>query len=1493
MQEPEIFEQPVRTKDPEAIVTGEETTYHTGYTGFQTNATDDSSLTDYHDFVFPEDRKLGTWSTAFLIINRVVGTGIFSTPSSIILYTNSVGATLLFWVLGGVMTFALFVYLEFGTALPRSGGEKVYLERVYRKPIYLATCIFAVQFVLFAVSTGGSISFSLYLLRAASSDGQVPSSSWIPRVISVAAITVVCLIHAFIPKLGIWLSNGLGAFKLILLTLVVCTGWAALSGRMVGESPGNFSSFNGPTDETNAELDTQRTTAGYALALLQVLYSYSGWENANYVLTEVRDAPRTLRRAAPIAISAVTLLYVLANISFFAAMSKKDISKAGVLVGADFFRKVWGENAFATRAMPVFIALSSLGNVFAQSFAMPRVKQELAKEGILPFSRFWASDWPINAPTGAIFLHWLITVAFILGSQVDEVYTFVTNIFIYSGNWIKLFLAMGLLYLNFKSSERWADQRTTFRSSPLLTLFWIIGLLFSLSAPFVPNNLLGSDVPFYVVPTLGTSMLAIGAGYWLIWAKVLPALGFQIQHEIVQMPDGSERVKYKLRQFPYEDIEFFLPQLCHLVISVDNESMALEEFLLDLCEESVTAALLTFWLFQTYLHDLAANPQTEAFKTCRRVYNKVQHVVFGHADTARQEKITENVLPVTVLASFVLASVACPLLPQWAGPLAVAQARKPRPVEDTISEPAPVKNVPARAHTVHSGSTRTRRPKEGSRVTSAPEAPGQGSPNKSPSAKLARSTASRPTSSGTVVRAHPEPKKVPHLENINLDARLSTTSLPLPDARSPGLPPRPATPASAGIRPAETLSRRHSHNVKTLISQAEMTRTQKVRLLRQHYFRSQTAFLTALEDISNRLVIVPKPARLSALRAELALIAQDLPAEVDIPVICPPTLVNGSPSQSRHHRIVRLNPAEATVLNSAEKVPYLLMVEILRDDFTFDPDSQDNQRLITNLLAEQGSRKRLFDLSEAPRIPTVTRTAPEPPVLDSVFEPTSGDLGSSPMLPSFREETSSSAATKSSHSVHPLRHSSTTPTMSNTSDLTTPRSSATSTSRSSSPPMRKMTLPNPRTANSVDQPDFSALATHMRTASQMLAQLEATSGKRPRQEVAAIRAKIIASMQSLEEQSFELDDGQGPTFDTIIAKQQAASAANGTDPTEIENESTLEPGLGTGAGLARMENDIKTGGLQRKGDRDDPSAAVFGEAWESKKERIRKSSPYGWMKNWDLVSVIVKTGADLRQEAFACQLIRVCHKIWVDAGIPVWVKLMRILVTGESSGLIETIANGVSLHSIKRSLTLSSIESGTNPRRRLATLKDHFVKVFGSPESEAYKLGVDAFKRSLAAYSMISYVLQLKDRHNGNVLIDNEGHIIHIDFGFMLSNSPGGVGVEAAPFKLTYEYVEVLGGVGSEEFEDFKRLCKQAFQALRRSADNIIDLVSMMGRDSKMPCYGAGVNQVTAALRQRFQLHLSADDAEQFVENDLVAKSLGSYYTRVYDAFQYRTQGIY
>ena len=82
------------------------------------------------------------------------------------------------------------------------------------------------------------------------------------------------------------------------------------------------------------------------------------------------------------------------------------------------------------------------------------------------------------------------------------------------------------------------------------------------------------------------------------------------------------------------------------------------------------------------------------------------------------------------------------------------------------------------------------------------------------------------------------------------------------------------------------------------------------------------------------------------------------------------------------------------------------------------------------------------------------------------------------------------------------------------------------------------------------------------------------------------------------------------------------------------------------------------------------------------------------------------------------------------------------------------------------------------------------------------------FAESMAAYSIVCYLLQIKDRHNGNILLDDEGHIIHIDFGFMLSNSPGGVNFEAAPFKLTRELLEVLDsnseGRASEMFDYFK-----------------------------------------------------------------------------------------
>ena len=67
------------------------------------------------------------------------------------------------------------------------------------------------------------------------------------------------------------------------------------------------------------------------------------------------------------------------------------------------------------------------------------------------------------------------------------------------------------------------------------------------------------------------------------------------------------------------------------------------------------------------------------------------------------------------------------------------------------------------------------------------------------------------------------------------------------------------------------------------------------------------------------------------------------------------------------------------------------------------------------------------------------------------------------------------------------------------------------------------------------------------------------------------------------------------------------------------------------------------------------------------------------------------------------------------------------------------------------------------------------------------------------------YILQIKDRHNANILVDRDGHVVHIDFGFLFTNSPGGgIKFEAAPFKLTNEFVRVMGGTESDGFKRFR-----------------------------------------------------------------------------------------
>jgi len=287
------------------------------------------------------------------------------------------------------------VYLEFGLAIPLSGGEKNYLERVFRRPRHLATSVFAVQMILLGFSAGNSLAFGRYVLLAV---GHSMPDGWEARSIAVLCITFVVVVHATLPQWGLRLTNALGVFKILVLLLIVFSGFVALAGYRLVPDPHNFD------DIWAIEKGDGYGGGGayaYATALLQVVYSYKGWENANYVLGELKNPRRTLSIAAPIAVMSLTVIYVLVNVAYFAAIPKADLAKSEVIVAGLFFRNVFGESV-AARSLPAFVALSNIGNVLAVSFAHSRVNQELAKEGIVPYSSFWASNKPFNTPAASV-----------------------------------------------------------------------------------------------------------------------------------------------------------------------------------------------------------------------------------------------------------------------------------------------------------------------------------------------------------------------------------------------------------------------------------------------------------------------------------------------------------------------------------------------------------------------------------------------------------------------------------------------------------------------------------------------------------------------------------------------------------------------------------------------------------------------------------------------------------------------------------------------------------------------------------------------------------------------------------------------------------------------------------------------------------------------------------------------------------------------------------
>lgn len=1073
-----------------------------------------------------------------------------------------------------------------------------------------------------------------------------------------------------------------------------------------------------------------------------------------------------------------------------------------------------------------------------------------------------------------------------------------------------------------------------------------------------------------------------------------------------------------LLSFPHYSLQFYIPQFVQILLTVETESLALEEALMKLSSENPHFALLTFWQLQALLGDLSNDPKSYGFEVARRNLNKLQNLLLDFSQTSdvsvfadpnnfeyqnienspdheiqnnmlrvENTKMRENAHPLIVGSSMVWASVGLPQVGAHIKPLVVSQGKREKSHVFTVAKNAfkklnkNIQSLKANDHNSGNGtntssnnsfqkhhrkstkhskknqklntkvilsdsitkedlefkkirelsptrgslqkersfdivdkignelydqtmSSSIRIPKRRSqRFLTTVNSPVSKSPSISPSqlnkdyATLPNSPTEGHTKSSSkdkswLHRVHQAGNEafmnsMPELENdlsnaslsprtthaqsangeenngVGFDDVNSITSLGK-SASKPDLKVNTDTTRLREMKDSALVgtptfnpfdqhqerrsSLRHGANLFD-IDPSKLSTAKKIKLLKMNYFRCETQFVIALESISQRLSRVPKAARLSMLRAELALLNRDLPAEVDIPTLLP------SNKKGKLHKLVNIVCNEAQVLNSAEKVPYLLFIEYLRDDMDFDPTTEANEDLLQER-PQDGSF--IFDLTniknkdypEAQLTQAEKSNAFSQPLGSpaSLFSKREVDLGDLSMVKVEKESTADAYRRKIS-----MTWAEKAPLVTNNGQVLNSREQGNTLSTTSLTDQKLQMHDRHNSVSSLDD-----LATQMRISAVMLAQLENNSqtNVKLRESTEEIRATIIKSMQQVQDK-FGFRDLE-----------------------TIENS----------AGERKLENDLLTGGLlMTKMD-----TSYLGEDWNTKRERIKRTSKYGHLDNWDLCSVIAKSGDDLRQEAFACQLIQAIANIWQDELLDIWVKKMRILITSPTTGLVETITNAVSIHSIKKSLTTKMLENGelNNAKGEIATLLDHFRYAYGDPNGYRYKRAQDSFASSLAAYSLICYLLQIKDRHNGNIMIDNDGHVVHIDFGFMFSNSPGSVGFEAAPFKLTLEYIDVLGGLQGAPFLKFCELVKNGFKALRKHASQLVSMCSIMQKESLQPCFNAG-EQTSVQFEQRFMLSLSDDECDKFVEDYLIGKSVGSMYTRLYDQFQLITQGIY
>ncbi|CAI6342232.1 unnamed protein product [Periconia digitata] len=524
-QDPLLARSPSPTSSLKPLLGSDQEFYGTVREGVSRSVEDD---------VLPETSVLGrtiTWPSAYiLVISRVIGSGIFATPGVIVKSVGSVGLSLTLWVVGAIIAACgLAISLEYGSMLPRSGGDKVYLEFTYRKPRFLASTLVAVQAVLLGFTASNCIVFAQYTLFAF----DIEATDFRRKTLAVGLLTVITIVHGCFLKTGIRIQNFLGWIKVGLVIFMVFAGLFIVAFRPENEG-GQRSHF--PKGE-DIWKDTEWSWGVISTTLFKVFYSYAGLSNINNVLNEVKNPIRTLKTVSVTALATACILYLLVNIAYFIVVPLDEIRESRELIAALFFERSFGPRLGKT-VLPLAVALSGAGNVMVVTFALARLNQEIARQGFLPFSKILASSKPFNAPMGGLIIHYIPSLLVIALPPSEDVYSFILEVEGYPGTIFGLAISIGLLWLRYKRP----DLKRPFKAWKIAVFVRILLSIALLAAPFFPprDGTSTGGIWYATYAVVGISIIVFGLLYWAVWTKLIPKWrGYQLEEETSVLDDGT------------------------------------------------------------------------------------------------------------------------------------------------------------------------------------------------------------------------------------------------------------------------------------------------------------------------------------------------------------------------------------------------------------------------------------------------------------------------------------------------------------------------------------------------------------------------------------------------------------------------------------------------------------------------------------------------------------------------------------------------------------------------------------------------------------------------------------------------------------------------------------------------------------------------------------------------------------------------------------------